>query len=272
MDEAAVDPIRQVAVGSKVAKGVGPFGEGKAITTFKTLGEVSAATISLSLVTNNRDLPTNTETTVNVPYISKAWYLSRRQVMALGGGTPFEESIVRSAGYRLVLKEDALILQGWQADGTNYNINGFYQGAGNSEATSDDFDTQGKALTEHGAVVKLMLADNVPPPYNVILNPVEFGALAASFYSTAAVLELDVYKRMIGGQLFISSAITAGTGLVLAQPTTGWFDIMVGTNVQQMVEEQSLADGDKGAALGVIFECLAPRIYQSNALCKMTTI
>ena len=50
------------------------------------------------------------------------------------------------SAYKVADKIDNLLLNGWTADGTNYDIEGLYQAADNNYSTSKDFGTAGNAM------------------------------------------------------------------------------------------------------------------------------
>jgi uncharacterized linocin/CFP29 family protein len=110
----------------------------------------------------------------------------------------------------------------------------------------------------------------IPPPYNLVFNPTQYGQLATDFYTTAAVLGLDVTQKMTKGEIFSSSVYADGTFLMTAAPSSGYFDIAVGQDVKTVNEQASLKDG--WGYYFRVFEALSPRVIQANALLKGTGV
>ena len=76
------------------------------------------------------------------------------------------------------------------------------------------------------------------------------------------------------GEVFTSPAMTAATALFLTQPGAGDFDIAVGVEAKQETDLIPLGamTGEAGGVVGTIFECVAPEVYHSVALCKHTGV
>ncbi len=276
MEEAFTEPIQETIVGRKIANVAGPFGEDKEMLTFRKYTEVSAATIAMNLSAGSRDLIKPSESSINVPYVFKNWFYSARQLMQIQKmGAAFDTGVIRSAGYEVGLQEDALILDGWKPDGTTYvgGVSGFLASAGLTKAGADfgtvdnARKTVGDCITEFEATAKISQG-----PWNWVLNYTNHGQLNGNFYTTtpAALWEMDVVQRKLGGQIFGTAVYSDGTGLMSTSPATGYFDIAIGADVTQKIEELDMHEG--GGAVGFIYECLVPRVKQPNGLLKITGI
>jgi uncharacterized linocin/CFP29 family protein len=249
----------------------GPLGFGKEAIAHDVLTEVADAQIDVAWkVDASEDIVDLSRTTLPVVVVKKGFRVNRRSLAASRTyGTPLDTANAKSAAYKVAKKEDELILDGYAADGSTYDIKGLYQKAGNSD-TGSSFGTSGQGIDSLNAAMALLLADNIYPPYHMVLNPTQYMEMHNELSSTA-VLEIDVLRRMLGGgEVFVTPAQTAGTGMVLAAGDRGYFDLAVGVDITTEVEVLPL---NKGRDLyGIVYECVVPRVWETNAICKMTAI
>jgi len=70
------------------------------------------------------------------------------------------------------------------------------------------------------------------------------------------------------GEIFVTPSITAGTGMLCAKPNPAYADLVV---AQDVIIEGEILEKSKNY-FGCIMEALVPRVRQSTAFCKMTTI
>jgi uncharacterized linocin/CFP29 family protein len=195
-------------------------------------------------------------------------------------GVPLDTEGMRSAMQRVIDQEEALLLQGWAPDGTNYEVKGLYQGAGTTEATSSDFATFGNATTEITLVMAALAALEITNQnYHLVLNPTQYQQARASRSTTYGVPEwpdlpgiLNPNPAMPAGSIWQSNRITAGTGLfVPVDPEGLYYDLLVGHEARNVLGYDSRL-GEDSPIFGHVVECMRPRIKQSTALVKATGI
>lgn len=248
----------------KIDAGTATFG-------YDTLTEVADAAIDIAWPGRETlDLVNLARETVAVPTIHKEFLINKLDLAASRlSGTPLNTTTAESAGYKVGLEEDRLVILGYSRDGTNYDINGLYNAAGNSEATDLDWGTAANIATSINNTVALLMADNIFPPYNLCLNPTQYNQ-AAVFVSGTAVPYLTWIKERIMGEIYPTATITAGTGMMTKANPIGMFEYVVAEDFTVETEVQSAREGS--GLFGRVYARGLPVVYDSNAICKMTTI
>ena len=239
--------------------------------TYDTANEVSDALLTYQFTDTAEDWIELTRTDVPIPLLHKEYRISRRDLAAAArGGFGISTATVSSAAYKVMNLENQLILNGYAADGTNYDIKGLYQSAGNSFDTQSDFGTDGKPLEAVAGAIDLMQADNITGPYNLVLNPTQYMELATSILGYGAgEREIAMVKEILeGGNIYSTSFQPAGTGMLLADASAGFFEMIV---AQDMTTETEVLQKSKDL-WGRVYECVIPVVYDANAICKLTNI
>jgi uncharacterized linocin/CFP29 family protein len=144
-----------------------------------------------------------------------------------------------------------------------------YNAAGNDYSTTKDFGTSGNGLAAVAGAMDLLMADSIFPPYNMVLNPTQFMELKAHEISAGSgVLEFDIVKELIGGTIFATPTMTAAKGMLLPLPNDMFFDLAIAQDLQ--IETEILSRTKN--LYGRVFECVVPRIKDTNAICKLSSI
>ncbi len=238
--------------------------------TYDTANEVSDALLTYQFTDTAEDWIELARTDVPIPLLHKEFRISRRDLAAAArGGFGISTATVSSAAYKVMNLENQLILNGFAADGTNYDIKGLYQSAGNY-TTGKDFATAGQPLESVATAIDLMQADNITGPYNLVLNPTQYMELATSILgSGAGEREIAMVKEILeGGNIYSTSFQPAGTGMLLADASAGFFEMII---AQDMTTETEVLQKSKDL-WGRVYECVIPVVYDANAICKLTTI
>lgn len=271
IDQTVRRSAQEVMVARQITSLFGPLGFGKQAVTFDKLTERRDANVQFAFRPNKDEDNVNLARTTNkIAFIDAPFRIPSQSLAASRTtGTPLDVLNAQSAGYKVALKENAIILDGFAADGTNYDIEGFYQGAGNTEATADDYGTAGNAVLKMTLAMAVLRTDNIFPPYNKVLNPTQYNQMLGLIANTG-ILEIDVVQRQIKGQIYESPTQTAATGMLMGQAGRGFFDVALGVDVTTELEQMGLADGKD--LYGVVYESLAPRIWEDNAICTLTSI
>lgn len=271
IDEAVKIAARQAMVGRRLLPVYGPLGFGKDAVTYDKLTEVSNAQINLAWkVAFSEDIVNLTRTTLPVPVLSKAFRINRRSLEASRTvGTPLDVATAKSAAYKVALLEDQLIILGYAADGSNYDIKGLYNAANNDYSSAADWGTASNIVTSINGAINLLINDNIYPPYNLVLNPTQWSE-AGVLISNTGISYRQWIRETIGGEIFVTPTITAGTGMMLAAGDRGFFDLAVGVDLTTELEQLDLSKGRD--LFGLVYECVVPRIWETNAICKLSSI
>jgi uncharacterized linocin/CFP29 family protein len=205
---------------------------------------------------------------VPIPNIHKEFDINKLDLAAsqMGNGSPLNVSQAESAAYLVAYFEDTVLLMGYTADGTNYDINGLYKAASNTKAGSDWATATNIPATINGAIQE-MITDNITGPYNIILSPEQY-TYTSAFIGTSAVTYRQWIEQEIKGTVSWSPVFTAGTGLMSKADPEGMFELVVAEDISTETERRSIEDG--GGLFGRVYVRDLPVVYDGNALCTMT--
>lgn len=253
--------------------GVRPLNAGVGLQqwTYDTLTEVSDAQITYAFTETGEDVADFGRSHVPIPVIHKEFRIGYRDIVAAQrGGYPLQAATADSASYKVMLQENAMLLNGYSADGSTYDIKGLYQSAGNSESTSKDFGTAGNAMAKVQLAITELIADDIYGPYNLVLNPTQFMELAVSVLgSGAGDREINMVRELLeGGQIYSTPFQTVDTGMLLAQPKSGFFEAVMPVDMTVRTETLQKSRDEWGQ----VYECIVPVIYDADAICKLTKI
>jgi len=263
---------QQGMIARRLAPVFGPLGFGSQSVTFDKVTEMADAQVQIGWKPDKGEDITNLARTTNpMGVVSKAFRVNAQSLASSRTyGTPLDIINARSAAYKVSKKEDDILLNGWAKDGSTYDISGLYQSAGNTEAYSDDFGTAGNAIKKVKLAAAVLQADNIFAPYNMVLNQVQYNEMIDVLSSTAT-LEIDVVRRMLGGgDIYLTPAQTAATGMLISTGERGYFDYAIGVDVTTKLEELGLHEGND--LFGLVYETITPRIWETNGICTLTAI
>jgi len=239
--------------------------------SYDTLTEVSDAIFNYEFDKNSEDVIGRSRTHAPIPVLSKDYRISRRDMVAAANGNyDLNALTANSAAYKVTNLENQMVINGYSRDGSTYDVKGLYQSAGNSYSDSADFGTAGNALTAVQAALNLLYADNIDTNFNLILNPTQYLELATSIFgsSNEGEREMPMVEDLIGGRIIRTTWQTAGTGMLVAEPTGGFYELLVAQDLTNEMEETPLVHD----MYGRVYECVLPVIYEPNAICTLTTI
>lgn len=216
------------------------------------------------------DIVNLARSTVGIPTVHKEFSINKLDLASSRmSGTPLNTTSAESAGYKVGLEEDTLLILGYAGDGSNYDINGLYNAAGNSEATSLDWGTSANIITSINNTIALLLADNITPPYNLTVHPDQYVQTLVNIANTAVQYKTWI-KENIGGDIFVTPTMTAGTGMMSKANPIGMFEYVVAEDLTVETEVLSKKEGE--SLFGRVYVRGLPVVYDSNAISKMTTI
>jgi uncharacterized linocin/CFP29 family protein len=278
IDDKLVDPLRMVLKGRKLVKVTEEKGFGITSVDWGTISEISEGLMSYGFIDGNEDVIDVSLTNSKIPVYWKDYRVNRRSYEAWRTrGIDIDAASAIAAGYQATKVEDTAIIMGIKRDGTNYDIKGLYQSAGNDMSTSLDFATFGNATSAISAAYQMMDDDGIPVdslPWNLSLSSVQYQQLIAS-RSTYGLREVtDVLDMLNGGEIFsMGTILTAGTGMLspteaVGEPYADYF----------MTSEFKTEHGfdskhpDTGDLNGRVYSAGILRVKQANAFCKLSAI
>jgi len=226
------------------------------------------ATIDMDGETDAFDRIELTAFNINVPVISKGFYLNWRDIIAAReGGIPIDTRSVENAARQVTEEEDKLLLSGeytgWRALGIE----------GLATATSRNTQASGGAWAANciadinAAIGKLEAAGHLGP-YALILRSTWYRKLPTMISNTGIfylekVLELVKAGILVSDSLYSSGGAT--TSALIVEPSADNFDMVVGQDIATFMWQ------DKNMNLfGKVYEVMAPRIKRPAAICEIT--
>ncbi|NIA11294.1 MAG: hypothetical protein GWP10_16610 [Nitrospiraceae bacterium] len=229
--------LREQSVGRKLIplnKKVSNRGIGQTSIATMNYTATAGAVINYNIQNNIEETTDITSEVLKIPVQQDDRTIGRRAYESYKlNGTPIDTDMAFDMAANVTIAEDALIIDGWKPDGSNYEIDGMYNVAGNTFGGAS-FGTNGNARKAVAAAIGLLKADKIySTAWNLTLNHVQHSELMAS--TADGIDEYDQVIRLLnrggaGGQIFESGNITAGTGMVspIASPA----------NIRYLVEAQ----------------------------------
>lgn len=250
--------IRKIDVGSQT------FG-------YDTLTEVSNAALDFQWPgRETQDIVNLARTTVGIPNLHKEFEINKLDLAASNQtGTPINTSTAESAAYKVALLEDTLLILGYAADGTTYDINGLYNAAGNTFAGATWATGTNVPLSING-VIAVLLTDNIMPPYNLTLHPDQYVETRVLIANTAVSYLQWITESLGGGSVYVTPTITAGTGMMTKANPDGMFEYVMAEDITTETEILSKQLGNN--LFGRIYARGLPVVYDSNAIGTITGI
>jgi len=221
-DKAIIPVLQEQSIGRKlIPKNTTLSGKGLGMTSVASISytATAGAVINYNIQNNIEETVDTTTEVLKIPVQQDDRTIDRRVYETFKlNGTPIDNDMAFDMAANITAAEDALIIDGWKPDGTNYEIYGMYQIANNTYAGSS-FATYGNALSTVANAIGLLRADKIySMGWNLTLNHVQHAELTAS-YSTNGISEYEQVLKQLnyggaGGQIFESSNIAAATGMI----------------------------------------------------------
>lgn len=268
----AVEAARRAFVGRKLFGGaVRKIDAGTQTFGYDTLTHVSAASFDYSWPgRQSQDIINLTRSTVPIPILHKEFEINKLDLAASRqSGTPLNTSNAESAAYKVAYLEDSMLITGFSASGTTYEVNGLYAAAGNTDAGAD-WATATNITSSLQDGIALLIADNIQPPYNLVVNPAQY-ADCLELVANTAVTYIDHVKQMLqGGDIYVTPAITATTAMLIAANPQGAFEYVIAEDLTVDTETTNLKEGNN--LFGRVYLRGLPVVYDANAICTLTSI
>lgn len=263
--------MRKSAYGRKFFAGMerGPLGFGVQSVTYRLLTEMADAEIAFTWSPEDwaEDRPYSAETVIKMPILHHVFSLNGRDIAsAARQGTPLDTQGISGSTYKVALKENAYLMQGYTADGTNYDVSGLYQAAGNTKAGAG-FDTATNVPITIAGVLDVMTTDDIMPPYTFGLYNTQYSELLLLFANTGISAKEYLGNIGVPGAIYIAQDLTAGTGIA-THAAPGCMDLSIGVEYGHIEETKKLS----GNVKGLVYVIEVPRIWDSNCICTITGI
>lgn len=275
VDKKLIDPLRRTLVGRRIVPVIPPVGFGTSAVEWSKITEMSAGMVSYAF-TDTKDSIGAVPTTSKIPVYWKDYTMDRRTYEGYKvKGANIDTSAAQSASYVAAYAEDEAIIMGVKRDGTNYDIDGLFSGAGNTDNTAFDFATAGKATSALSAAYTKLADDNVPVgdniPFNMVINNTSYMQLLA-VRNSSGVREMPEVRDMLnGGSIIASSVLAATDGLVLPSDSIlePYVDFYL-TSDWKTEHGFNSEHPDTGDMTGRVYSAGILRIKHDVAICSLT--
>lgn len=281
VDGQLVEPLRTMLMARRLFAKQVPMPKGKYNMDYLKLTDMGAGNISYELPQGDleRDMVKLTGANIKLVHIWKGFMMERAAMDEFASqGVQLDATGAMGAARVVAEREEDLLMMGWKRDGTAYEVNGLYNGAGTTEATSSVTSTNGNA------VIKLKLARAALKAakvygcnFNWVLATGNYEEVMASV-NAYGVMEQDQVRKQLNtipgqpqGDILEGPKLTADTGLLLPIDPLGlWYDLLLGQDPRTYFGYDSKLGEEISPVYGHTIECLIPRIKQPLALCKTT--
>jgi len=276
LDEQMHAAMGQILVGRKLVR-IRPLDGGIGLNqySYDTISQMSAAMIG-DILSENSDLPNLTRTNVPIRVIDKTYEVNARH-NGVNGNMTLTVAAQRMAAVEVAQKDDEYIIKGWAPDGSTYVDNGLYNAANNDYNTGSNWGTATNISASINGALALLNADYYYGPFNLVLHPTQFNE-ARVFIGDTDTSYLEWIKKQIGGEIFVTDNMTAGTGMLVATPDTKtklgsvdggyWGEYVL--PVDWTHEEEILPKSHNW--FGRVYETAKLIVYDTNAICKISVI
>jgi len=217
-------------------------GKGLGMTSVETRAytATAGAVINYEIIQDNEEKVDVTAKTLKIPVQQDDRTIMRRTWESyILHGTPLDNDMALDMVANIAAQEDALVINGWKPDGTNYELKGMFQVANNTYAGSD-FATYGNTIKAVAAGLALLRTDKIySAGYNLILTPTQYAELEAS-ESTTGKAEYDRVLAMLNrnapgnpGVIYESTSLSdasANCGIISPAATPAnrrFFDLVI---------------------------------------------
>lgn len=277
IDPKLVDPLRKVLKGRRLVATTDPQGFGITNVSWGKITEMSGGNVSYTFTNGNKDSIDASLTNAKIPVCWKDYELDRRTYEGwLMNGTDFDAANAIAAAYVAAKVEDSMLINGVTNDGTNYDLLGIYQGAGNDYSTGCTIGTFGSITTAIAGALNLMDDDDVP----VDSLPWNFAVSSAAWYkimkvrNTNGQKELpDLIDMLNGGELIsVGTTLAAGQGVLAPDPSVGEAFVDYYLTADFQTDPKTPEYQQTGNIGGRVYSAGVLRIKQDAALCKISNM
>jgi uncharacterized linocin/CFP29 family protein len=272
LDEAVVRAVQPVLVGRRVLPVKRLAGVGVMEVQWDEISEMSEALISMYGETPAEDIIVYRRKSLIVPILHKDFRIHWRDLEASRRfRTPLDTSNAEAAALAVAKLEDELILCGEIAGTTRLGIEGLTTATGRqTKASVGAWATSPNAVTDITEAMELLLAENFPAPYDLILQPSAF-MNAHSFITGTGIMQIDKIRELIGGNIYITPNLKASDGgtdsAILMKTGAENADLCVAQDLKTFYMQ--LEDMNH---FFKVYEAVVPRIKRPKAIVEITGI
>jgi uncharacterized linocin/CFP29 family protein len=282
LDEAMVEPLRRKLIGRKlVAENKSKRGTGKYAIDIDTITETSPAHITYALdeIGKSSDMIEVTTARKQIPIPHKSFKVPRQSYLAFKSeGKAIDTAAAVSAAYVVGQKEDAMIINGWAPDGTNYEVEGFFEAAGTA-ATGATWATAGNCIKSVQTGIAALEDLGVSGPYHLLLHKDQAKELRGNVITGSGreikqVLEMmnNDDPNMHEGKVWQCYDMTADYAILIpVDPARVYFELVNPVLIHTELGVDSKKP-ESSAIYGHVWEVMVPIIKQTTAICKIDTI
>lgn len=277
VDDKLIDPLRRTLIGRRLVPVTPPVGFGISSVDWSKITEMSDGMVSYAF-TDNSDALGASQVTSKIPAYWKDYTVDRRDYAGyLANGTNFDASTALSAAYVAAKAEDEAIIKGIARNGSDYEIDGLFSGAGNTYAVSSDFGTAGVPTVAVTGAFGMLADDSVPigdqVAYNLVLNNTSYTDLMG-VRNANGVREMPEIKEMLNGGSIIGTSVFGATeGMLLPAPENldAFVDFYLASDWKTEHGFNS-EHPDTGDLSGRVYSTGILRIKHDVAICKFTAL
>ena len=282
LDKELVEPLRRKLVGRKLlAEDTSKRATGKYAIDIDTIAEMSPGEITYSLdeIGVSSDMLQVTTARKQIPIPHKSFTIPRQEYLAFKDeGKAIDAAGAVSAAYVAGKMEDAMIINGWAPDGTNYEVEGLYEAAGSSAAGAT-WATAGNCIKGVQKAISVLENLGVSGPYHLLLHKDQAAELRGNVLTGSGreikqVLEMmnNDDPDMKEGKVWQCYDMTAGNGILIpVDPARVYFELVNPVLMHTALGEDSKKP-DTSPIFGHVWEVIVPIIKQATAICKITGI
>jgi uncharacterized linocin/CFP29 family protein len=269
----AVFAARRAMTGRKLfGSAIRKIDSGAQTFSYDTLTEVSNATLDFAWPgKENQDLISLARTPRAIPNLHKEFEINKLDLASSRlTGEPLNTSAAESAAYKVALLEDAMLILGWSADGTTFEIPGLYNTAAVNTYGGATWGTATNIPLSINNAKSALMTDNIMAPYNLTLHPDQANEANVFIANTAVSYSQWITEALGGGNIYITPAITAGTAMMTKANPDGMFEYVM---AEDITTETQVLDIQKGNNLfGRCYVRGLPVVYDANSICTITGI
>jgi len=268
--QAAVFAARRSFVGRKLfGNATRRIDSGAQTFGYDVMTEVSTAAFDYNWPgRESQDIVNLARTSVAIPNLHKEFEINKLDLASSRmTGAPVNTTTAESAAYKVGYLEDSMLINGYTADATVYEVSGLYKSALNTVGGAD-WATLTNINKNTNEAIAALLADGELPPYNAVLSAETYG-YTLGFVSGTAVSYLQWMKEaMQGGSVYMSPVLTDGTGMLCTANPEGKFEYVLAEDLTVETETLDIQHGQN--LFGRVYVRGLPIIYDTNAICTMT--
>jgi len=229
--------------------------------------DMGPATIDMNGITDSLDRVELTEFNINVPVISKGFYLNWRDVIAArNGGIPIDAASIENASRQCAEEEDKLLISGEHTGWPALGIEGLATATGRNSVAGGDWSAN--ALTYVANAIAELETDGHYGPYALVLRSSWNQQLRTLIANTATFL-LEKVAELVKAGIYVSDNLYASNGgtdsALVVEPSQENFELVIGQDLSTFIQQDRSMN-----TVGKVYEVVAPRVKRPTSICEIT--